>query len=673
VSIKNKLVTAVTTAGLLAGLFGSAFVPSVNGAAALTAAAAASTVACVSSATDTDVIVAGSADGTCYAKAASTVSVTVTLEETGGTNEVGDWASVILDGGTGATIVSYTASSEVRGFNIVNSSNTANISTVAVATTELAIITVAVKAPALGATYTYSIYDGAASSTSLGTLTIVGSDATKSGVASATTSSATAVCTAGTGGSALAAGGGALCATSQVPTIAADGIFAVNVATQDAFSVVVTTAGYMTATVSGSASGGIDYEADGDCTGSTDETTTSLVATPDGADAICFTSDGTPGLATITITTGPLSYVRNIMVLGSMTSIVLSAPTHMTSDDSNTDSNFYDAVGVICKDLAGNQIGDGGGEAQDGETAAYQLDGDPGSCIDTNLAFTVLEGNGAAVAVTDDSSGAALIAAADRVAGEFSDEANGTLAAGSEAENGYWDIPSAVCAAGEAGDTRTIKVTNGLVESNTVTLTCVANKVSITSLTALATGTSGSATGGANGQTIKVSVAATDGSGRPAGLGSGFTFTATRSDATATAGTAVSFAGGTATLTITLGTNSGAQYVIYSATDANTATTGAQAFAQKISYTGTNGGDVLSDYILTKSGGKVTGSNFSSRATVKVEVENASKGTVKVYTRKANAAGKVVYTLVGRGTFYVTMYTGAAGAEVLSNTVTVRR
>jgi hypothetical protein len=33
----------------------------------------------------------------------------------------------------------------------------------------------------------------------------------------------------------------------------------------------------------------------------------------------------------------------------------------------------------------------------------------------------------------------------------------------------------------------------------------------------------------------------------------------------------------------------------------------------------------------------------------------------------------VVYTIAGRGTFYVTMYTGAAGAEVLSNTVTVRR
>jgi hypothetical protein len=110
-----------------------------------------------------------------------------------------------------------------------------------------------------------------------------------------------------------------------------------------------------------------------------------------------------------------------------------------------------------------------------------------------------------------------------------------------------------------------------------------------------------------------------------------------------------------------------------SATDADQVTLGAQGFSEKISFTVTNQVDALVDYVLTKSGAKVTGSNFASRATVKIEVENASKGTVKVYSRKANAAGKVVYTVAGRGTFYVTMYTGAAGAEVLSNTVTVKR
>jgi len=321
-------------------------------------------------------------------------------------------------------------------------------------------------------------------------------------------------------------------------------------------------------------------------------------------------------------------------------------------------------------------IGDGGGTAADYETGAYSLDGDRGACSSTNLSFSVKNSVGASVGTfADDDTGGALILAAARVASEFSDENNGaTIATASEAKNGYWDIPASVCAEGEEGNTRKIMVSYAalLEDSNEITITCVANKVKVTNLTALATGTSGSATSGANGQTIKVSVAATDGYGRAAGTGSSFTFTTVGTGGSTSTATA-SFAGGSATLTITMGATSGAQYVIYSATDGDTVTTGSQAFAQKISFTVSNSSDVLADYALTKSGAKVTGSNFASRATVKIEVENASKGTVKVYTRKANAAGQVVYTVVGRGTFYVTMYTGAAGAEVLSNTVTVKR
>jgi len=63
VSIKKKLVTAITTAGLLAGLFGSAFVPAAN--AAVIVAAAASTLQCTTAAADADVVSQGAADGTC--------------------------------------------------------------------------------------------------------------------------------------------------------------------------------------------------------------------------------------------------------------------------------------------------------------------------------------------------------------------------------------------------------------------------------------------------------------------------------------------------------------------------------------------------------------------------------------------------------------------------------
>jgi hypothetical protein len=343
-------------------------------------------------------------------------------------------------------------------------------------------------------------------------------------------------------------------------------------------------------------------------------------------------------------------------------------------------AGFLDALGVVCKDEAGNIIGDGGG------LSTSYTDGDLGACIDTALSFEVLDGTQDVTATySDDSSNA--VATETTVAYEFNDEHifidsvapgagtgafSDTADAFSVAQDGNWSIPWELCQAGDEGETRTINAKVGVLESNTVTITCVKNKVKITSLTALATGTSGSATSGANGQTIKVSVAATDGYGRPAGTGSSFTFTTVGTGGSTSTATA-SFAGGSATLTLTLGATSGAQYVIYSATDGDQVTTGSQAFAQKISFTVSNSSDVLADYALTKSGAKVTGSNFASRATVKIEVENASKGTVKVYTRKANAAGKVVYTVVGRGTFYVTMYTGAAGAEVLSNTVTVKR
>ncbi len=696
--------TAVTTAGLLAGLFGSAFVPAARGAADLTAADNSSTLRCVTNAVDADVEVQGSAGGTCYAAAGSTVTIDVVIN--GGTEELGDWFNVILDGGAGATIVGYTADAEVRGFTLLNSNNTVNMSLVAAAADELE-FRVQVKAPASGA-YTYTLYDGAASTTALETLTIIGAAAGTADVPSAATSKVSkpcagmAVTAAGdvlaaaaddivvdTDGNVaaddaavndLVAGGGSLCSASLVPVISASdaGGYVMQIQILDAFGSAVTSAvkGQIRATITGNAGVNLgDTYVDEATLCASDSATTALL-TPDGKDYLCIKGDGDAGSATVTITSGNVTFTRTVKFLGAVDSITIAGPTHMTTNDSNTDVAFQDGLSVVCKDEAGTVIGDGGGVAADYETGAYSLDGDRGACSSANLSFSVKDSVGASVATFgDDDTGAALILTAARVASEFSDENNGaTIATASEAKNGYWDIPAAVCAEGKEGETRKIMVSYAalLEDSNEITVTCVANKVKVTSLTALATGTSGSATSGANGQTIKVSVAATDGYGRPAGTGSSFTFT-TVGTGGSTSGATASFGGGSATLTITLGTTSGAQYVIYSATDGDQVTTGAQAFAQKISFTVSNSGDALVDYALTKSGAKVTGSNFASRATVKVEVENASKGTVKVYTRKANAAGKVIYTIAGRGTFYVTMYTGAAGAEVLSNTVTVKR
>ena len=667
-SIKKKLVTAITTAGLLAGLFGSAFVPTANAAAVADPTAAQASIRCVASTVDADVVSQGAADDTCYALPGKTVSVTLDLD--GEADMTGDTmvAGITFNAPSGGEVfVEYdteyaTATKSVNNRVITFGAITSAGASVAV--------TGAIKSHATaGSSYTYTVKDN--DGVTVGSLIVTSVAAGTAGIANATESSATAVCTAGTGGAALVAMGGATCTASQIASIAISTIFSVNLVTEDAYGAVITTAGYVTATLTGTATGGLGLETDGDCTGFANSTSTTVQATPDGADAICYLSDGTAGTAKIVITRGPLVETRNLIVQGSVASIVIDAPGNMVSDGGLENDAFWDGLSVTCKDSAANVYGDGGGVAQDGETAASQIDGVNTGCGSAALTFTVLDGaDSSAGTYTDLSTTNTLVAA--HVAGQFTDDAAGTVAAGSEARNGYWDIPASVCAQDTEGLTRKIKVTAGLINSNTETLTCVANAVKITGVTVLTTGTSGSATGGAVGQTIKYSVTATDGYGRAAGVGASFTFTTTNS--WTTAGTAViSFNNGTGTGSITLPANSGAQYRVLSATDADQVTSGAQGFSQKISFTVTNAVDALVDYAITAVKSKVTGSNFAAKAPVKVEVENATKGTVKVYTRKANAAGQVVYTVAGRGTFYVTMYTGAAGAEVLSNTVTVKR
>jgi hypothetical protein len=480
----------------------------------------------------------------------------------------------------------------------------------------------------------------------------------------------------------LVAGGGSPFATSATPTVAVAGTYVTNINVRDTYNAAVTGAyGRLTGSITGPAGIACAAEDSAGAPGSQSDTakTTLVALADDDGDIECVaTNDGDAGTSVMTVTVGSLTFTRTIVWLGGLDSITLSGPSHMAATGDEA-AGFFDALGVVCKDEAGNIIGDGGG------LSTSYTDGNLGACIDTALSFEVLDGTQDVTATySDDSSNDAVTETTAPY--EFNDEhiyidslAPGAGAGFSDladdfsvAQDGNWSIPWELCQAGDEGETRTINAKVGVLESNKVTITCVKNKVKITSLTALATGTSGSATSGANGQTIKVSVAATDGYGRPAGTGSSFTFTTVGTGGSTSTATA-SFAGGSATLTLTMGATSGAQYVIYSATDGDQVTTGSQAFAQKISFTVSNSSDVLADYALTKSRAKVTGSNFASRATVKIEVENASKGTVKVYTRKANAAGKVVYTVVGRGTFYVTMYTGAAGAEVLSNTVTVKR
>ena len=699
--------TAITTAGLLAGLFGSAFVPAARAAVVVQAATAAgSLVACDVTDTDVDSGTAATDSTTCYVKAGATIDLVmqIGLVDADGADDTFT-ATVVTVTATGTTISSLGATANGAWALASNSKSAsayvddvAALTGVGTGTARYNPFTLKVVAPAAGVTAT--VVASSAAVASLGDVTLVGVGALSSGIpaanksgisgkaavdldtASVTNSVLVDADTTAAALTTLVAAGGARLADGAAPAIANGAEYHIQVQSFDAYNVGVTSAanGLVRATLTGTATGGITVTDTNVVCSDDSSTSASLSAGLDGKEYVCFQSDGDAnGSATITVTFGSLTYSRTFIVLGATNTVTIAGPTHI-AQGLGAVAAFNDQLSVVCKDDAGTVIGDGGGDADD------YTDGDRGDCIAANLTFTLLDTSNGSVAIpvtAADDAGAATAAAVLAAGSVFSDAHNYQNVSGdgfsdlvdtfSVADDGNYDLPNAICALGDAGETRTLQVQRSITKkSNILTMTCVANKVKITGLTALTTGTSGSATSGANGQTIKVSAAATDGAGRPAGLGTSFTFTATKSW-TAAGTDSVSFAAGAGTITITLPTNSGAQYVIYSAADGDTATTGAQAFAQKISFTVTNGADVLSDYSLTKKGSKVTGSNFSARATVKVEVENASKGTVKVYTRKANAAGKVVYTIAGRGTFYVTMYTGTAGAEVLSNTVTVSR
>ena len=714
-SIKNKLVTAVTTAGLLAGLFGSAFVPAVR--------AVADNAATITCAADGDVAYQTAADGIVYAPSGATVSCVVvidrltdglaTLTTTGG-NTIVSVPSV--DASAGAADAHASDAAVIWTINAAGTSASANLNHItddADETADDVIVTVNVK---LGsATGFLNVYKGSSSGTELADIQFTPSTdvaAVPSGSYSQVSVACAPFAAVATGDditvsadnkvvadtentvnflaadanlNTLVAAGGTYCTSSTgIPAVAAGGVYFMQVKVYDAYGVAVPTAAnvVISATLSSGSPAGVEVIDFPSALGGTDDDLTDSLSETDGLDYVMITGDGDAGTTTVTVTVGSLTYTRTVIFLGSVDTLTLSGPTHMAAVGAER-AGFLDALGVVCKDEAGTVIGDGGG------TAALYTDGDLGGCADTALSFEVLDGTADVTSTYSDDSGDTAVTETT-VAYEFNDEhiyidslAPGAGAAFSDAadafsvaQDGNWSIPWELCQAGDEGETRTINVKVGILESNKVTITCVKNKVKITSLTALATGTSGSATSGANGQTIKVSVAATDGYGRPAGTGSSFTLTATKSNADASfaAEALASFGAGSATLTITLGTTSGAQYVIYSATDSDTVTSGSQAFAQKISFTVSNGADALTARTISvgTKGIVVTASGFAAGSVVKFEVENAATGVVRTYSRKANASGVATWKNATSALKYVTAYP-AADTSAITETIEVKR
>jgi hypothetical protein len=692
VSIKNKLVTAITTAGLLAGLFGSAFVP-----AARAAVAIAADLEVICSTTDGDVDdttpAADNAGDTCYVVAGKTIDLSVKIVNPGD-GFIAGTATATLTGTTFVSATTDTSGLATFVWNVAPNLKSANATWIASGTEDDADdyeTTFRVVAPAAGVTATVVFFSDTAGTDEV-TVTLIGRSSKVNGIPSQSDSTFDAECSPDDG-TIQDVGGGTCAVLSRAWFVAGDPA-GWDFTVEDGYSDPVTDGYLASATISGTSGvAGVTLVNAGDCAAVTDDSSTSDVGfdpTGDGNDHVCLLNDGaTLGIGTVTFTMGAVTKSYDFGFHGTLSSLSLSGPAEIPAGDHDELRQAWgDAFALVAKDAYGTRLDNGGGLAADVATDGGVETGyfDGADEMDSPV-FAVIDQASVSIAVTDSQGAEDAYDGIAVGALEFADDlvydlsAAGTIDdfAISEAEDNAYNVPLGLCGEDEEGETRSITATIGTLTSNAIKVTCVSDTVKIISMTALATGTSGSATSGKNGQTIKVQVVAEDGMGNPAGAGAYFAFTATKSDANATAGTtigafasAVQFSAGKATLTITLGANSGSQYVIYSAVDGNEYTTAKEAFAQKISFTVTNDADAFTALSISvgPKGRVVTASGFNAGETVVFEVENARTGVVRQYNRKANASGVATW---GNATGVLKYVTAIDSDDNLTDTISVRR
>jgi len=667
------LLTAVTTAGLLASLFGTALLPVAKAAAADRAVASANFAS-----SDSDVKLT---DGnTFYALAAKTIDITLDFVATGedGDDTIADTLTISVVGTTFATAPGLT---DADCTGVLQGLTNKSLSCALSGGEDLTIV-VKVLAPAAGATATVTA-SGLDSGGWDDSAYLVGVSAATVGVPDAAQSSMTKVCTS-TDSDGMP-GGGAGCYETKTDYINDGGYIGYDLVVEDALGNAVT-AYAITATLTGA--GGVAGVDLGDNSSTcAEEKVASAVLITDGADYVCVASDGTPTKPfTLTVTVGSLTYTRSIGVVGGIATLSLVGPASIAtigsdvlSDDGYSEA-FADAFVVTAKDSAGNIIGNGGGSY-----AGLKANNEPASGADpnhhsiadqwmegavggTDYDFVVTDGNNLPLAFTTDGTSSLYEKLSDGgTDGEFedikikagTDSEMGENYIVSNPEDGAYNVPSDFCDSGDEGLTRKTKVTDptGTISSNVVTTTCVNDAVKLSGFTA-------SATSAVKNASVTFTFTATDGAGRPVGIGAAAGITVTPSWEAASAAT-LSFSGATASLRYTMDVNSGSHFLIFSRTDNDPITSGNQTWSEKYTVSVTNAADAFTAPSFYKSTAvkarAVAIFPAAAGKTITFTVENANTGVVRTYYRKANADGKAWYTIVARGTFFVTaLYNGEA-------------
>jgi hypothetical protein len=639
VSIKNKLVTAITTAGLLAGLFGSAFVPVARGAAGTN-----------DDATQTFDATSEYALDTTYAYVLTSVypTFTVAIDPDDATGDNGTY-SVTVAGGT-IRSCSGAATSATFG-SIVSTTTSCSALITFDDAADSATWTIALNKLAAGATVTVTVADDN-SATLTGGLKFRG--ITASSTTTPDVSSTTSAAAIGANLTANTAG------TEWGMVYTAIGDVAVDV--ENVYGTDLTTS-VIQATMTGGLAGKIGVLAveAADCTGATVFDSSSSLVT-DGTSRVCIgRADSldveTAGTGTLTITaSGIVIKTITINVYGDVKSItVTQAMTSKTiaAGDVDSTATLYFAK-LTYKDAAGNTL----------PLTAANLD-----ALDDAVSFETSAGVEIANTRID--------------AGDAPNFDGGVVAS----VDGYVSVDATLCTTALQGS---FPITLVYENANEDELTANINVVCTSAATKI-TGIAMEKLLVGPGEKFDVELTAIDDAGKPAGYGATVADAATLvlSPATNTAAGEIRKTDGTQQA---VGDFQGSDWVVADGAGAVevTAPTTKGTYTMVLTYTdidGTATGSTAGTYTLTVT---VRDTNLASKADltagpkkkiasadfgpgaaglkVAFVLENAS-GVTKTFYRKANASGVAQYTIALRGTW--TVY--ATFGDSITDTVTLKK
>jgi len=625
VSIKNKLVTAVTTAGLLAGLFGSAFVPSVRA----TADDATQTLGGTPSASDAS-----------YQYWATTAYPVFTITIDPDDTDDGGTTSVSVSGGTIRSCTMAAGGSGTAGTigSVVATSTSCSAPITFGAATNTAIWTVTLNKLTAGQTVTVTVGDDDGQA--------LLSAKKLRGIVASTLNTIS-----GTYSTYDIAGFVANNATGTLTSLW-NGTPSIGIIPENGYDAAPGTYGLATATVTGPYSVSLTQNAN--CHGlaaASYDTTSQVVMDADFTVCLSTLSDDTTdaGAGSVSISAGgTVFYTRTLNMIGDVTAMSITQNhKHWAVGGVLDGTALFSAASLVMKDKAGNTI-----------TASDALDALVDFTIDDVVTALVDLGEGG---FSDAAGVAGKVSLGNICAGKVSGD---KVKVDFTYEN--YDLDDVTTSATWTCTDATGKITNLALASGAV------NPAETVKLNVTVVDSAGLACG--YGCTIRDSSTVTR---TPVGTGAADTLRDAAGDSNLAAaditGTlfGATLVDGTASVLVTAPTTNGsyAAVIAYTDVDSGTATT-AGSWTIRLAVKNIAAAPTATELTAGPKGLTATANFGAGAADVKIAFTlERSNGTVKTYYRKANASGVATFTLRFKGTYEVT----AAFGDYITDTVTLKK